>query len=274
MKTLKDHTLLYDEQCPLCVGYTKAFVYTGMLNKNGRHPFQQVNKLQYSTIDTKRAVNEIALINAKTQKVYYGLNSLLRVLGSSFPWIERAGRIPPLYYFLNKLYAFISYNRKVIISNPINTQNARDCEPTFNYAYRILYIVFAILFGAILLTGYNDLLMELGYHSNFYFEIIVLFLQIPFQYLFLKSGKPKVFINYAGHLVTVSLIGSLLMVPVWLLNSVIALPIQTNLLYFLLVATFLWFHHKKRVENLKLSPILSISWAIYRILLVILIYLL
>ncbi|XLS30165.1 DCC1-like thiol-disulfide oxidoreductase family protein [Flavobacteriaceae bacterium M23B6Z8] len=271
MKTLKNHTLLYDAQCPLCVGYTNTFVQTGMLDENGRYPFQQIDKLTETNIDRARATNEIALVNTKTKEVYYGVDSLLRVLGSSFPWIERIGKWYLVHYLLNKLYAFISYNRKVIISNPPNEQNICDCEPTFNYPYRIIYIVFATLLSAVILTGYTNLLAGITYPSFYSFEISILIFQIPFQFLFLGSVKPKVLVNYTGHLVTVSFLGSLLLLPVWLVNTFIPLPLQTNILYFLLVATFLWFHHKQRVENLRLPSRLSMSWAAYRILLLLII---
>jgi predicted DCC family thiol-disulfide oxidoreductase YuxK len=41
MKTLKDHTLLYDATCPMCRLYTRAFVSSGMLDQEGRAPYQE-----------------------------------------------------------------------------------------------------------------------------------------------------------------------------------------------------------------------------------------
>ena len=43
MKTLENHTLLYDEDCPLCQVYSSGFIKTGMLDQNGRQPFSTLS---------------------------------------------------------------------------------------------------------------------------------------------------------------------------------------------------------------------------------------
>ena len=45
MKTLSDHTLIYDNDCPLCVGYTNAFLKIKMLDKNGRKAFGKLTEM-------------------------------------------------------------------------------------------------------------------------------------------------------------------------------------------------------------------------------------
>ena len=85
MKTLKNHTILYDEVCPMCNAYTSAFVKTGMLDKDGREPYQNMSCNYASKVDTLRAVNEIALVNKETGEVEYGIRSLFIILGNSFP---------------------------------------------------------------------------------------------------------------------------------------------------------------------------------------------
>ncbi len=42
MKTLKDHLILYDAECPMCKLYTGAIVKAGMLDISGRAPYQQL----------------------------------------------------------------------------------------------------------------------------------------------------------------------------------------------------------------------------------------
>lgn len=42
MRTLKDHVILYDEECPMCKLYTSAFVKSGMLEETGRTCYQQL----------------------------------------------------------------------------------------------------------------------------------------------------------------------------------------------------------------------------------------
>jgi predicted DCC family thiol-disulfide oxidoreductase YuxK len=36
MKTLENHTLFYDKDCPMCNIYTARFIKTKMLDANGR----------------------------------------------------------------------------------------------------------------------------------------------------------------------------------------------------------------------------------------------
>ena len=39
METLRDHTIIYDDECPMCNIYTRAFVKHGLLDKKGRKGF-------------------------------------------------------------------------------------------------------------------------------------------------------------------------------------------------------------------------------------------
>ncbi|HET6989996.1 MAG TPA: DUF393 domain-containing protein, partial [Bacteroidia bacterium] len=63
MKTLKNHTILYDADCPLCRAYTGAFIRTEMLDEKGRVPFQITGGAFCPGLDSSRAKNEIALLN-------------------------------------------------------------------------------------------------------------------------------------------------------------------------------------------------------------------
>jgi len=60
MKTLKNHLILYDEECPMCAVYTQAFVKSGMLEPEGRASYQKLSFDFCSGIDPQRAVKENA----------------------------------------------------------------------------------------------------------------------------------------------------------------------------------------------------------------------
>ena len=60
MKTLANHTLLYDEDCPMCNIYTAGFIKTKMLDSAGRKPLIAINESEEIYIDIERAKNEIA----------------------------------------------------------------------------------------------------------------------------------------------------------------------------------------------------------------------
>src|SRR5580698_2819025 len=85
VNTLKNHTILYDADCPMCKAYTNAFTATGMLDPNGRAPYQHMPDFACPLIDHQRAVNEIALINKTTGQVTYGIESLFKIIANSFP---------------------------------------------------------------------------------------------------------------------------------------------------------------------------------------------
>lgn len=265
MKTLSDHTLIYDNDCPLCVGYTNAFVKTKMLGKNGRKAFGNLTEMDKDTIDINKAQNEIALVNTKTKEVIYGLDSLLAILGHSMPLIKTIGQLKPVHFLLTKLYKFISYNRKVIISTPIDN-NAVGCIPGFNRTYRWLYIVFATVVSTTVLQAYSKLLPTIVSLDNHLWEFLMCGGQIVFQGLILLFFVKDKILSYIGNMITVSLIGSLLLMPI-LLASIIAVPGTIFLVgYFLLVVVFMVLLHQERVSNLQLPTYLTITWILYRLL--------
>lgn len=265
MKTLKNQTLLYDEDCPLCSLYTTGFVKSGMLDKNGRKSYCQLSEEEQNFVDLKRAPNEIALIDNNTKTVTYGIDSLLKVVGFSFPFIERTGKIKPIHFLLRKLYSFVSYNRKVIIPGPINEENKLRCTPDFSYKYRFLFIGFALTITSFVLFRYSNLILNLP-KSTIFRELILAFGQIVFQGLFLLKADKKTIMNYAGNLMTVSLIGSLILIPILLLNQFINSPQILVLGWFAITVLIMFKEHFRRIKFLKLPFYLSYTWVLYRIL--------
>jgi len=270
MKTLEHQTLLYDEDCPLCQAYTTGFIKAGMLDKNGKKPFSKLTDEEHSFIDFKRASNEIALVDNQNKTVIYGIDSLLKVIGNSFPWMEKVGNISPIKYLLKKLYSFISYNRKVIIPNKKTEQNVLQCIPSFNYKYRIIYILFAIIITAFTLFNYSVLFQDLP-KGNFSREAILALGQIIFQSLFLLKFDKKTVLNYVGNLMTISLFGSLVLTPILLLNQFLEIPEIIILSWFAITVLLMFMEHFRRIKILQLPPYLSYTWAVYRIIALIII---
>ena len=130
MKTLRNHTILYDAECPMCRMYTKAFTQVGMLDERGAQPYQQMPAAVCAFVDQKRAVNEIALVDHATGKVSYGIHSLFKVLGTSIPVFAPLFAFRPFIWLMTEVYAFVSYNRKVIIPVGLDAQN-KQLQPDF-----------------------------------------------------------------------------------------------------------------------------------------------
>lgn len=270
MKTLENQTLLYDEDCPLCNLYTTGFVKSGMLDENGRKSYCQLSAEEQNFVDLKRAPNEIALVDNKTQTVIYGIDSLIKVVGFSFPLIEKIATVKPIHFILKKMYSFVSYNRKVIIPGNVKEENKLQCTPDFNYKYRFLFIGFALTLTSFILFGYSNLIPSLP-KSNITREIVLAFGQIVFQSLFLLRFNKQTILNYAGNLMTVSLMGSLILSPVLILSKLINLPETIILGWFGITVFIMFLEHFRRVKVLKLPFYLSFTWILYRILALLLI---
>jgi hypothetical protein len=264
MKTLKNQTLLYDEDCPLCSVYTTGFIKSGMLDENGRKSYCQLSDEERNFIDVKRASNEIALVDNEKKTVIYGIDSLLKVIGFSFPWMEKIGNLKPIKFFLKKLYSFISYNRKVIIPSEIKKEKKLQCIPDFNFKYRILYVLFASTITTFVLYVFSDSISILP-KSTVLRELILSLGQIGFQSIFLIKFDKKIILNYIGNLMTVSLMGSLLLIPILIINLVINVPEVITVGWFGITALLMLLEHSRRIKLFELPFILSITWVIYRL---------
>lgn len=268
--TLENHTILYDNDCPLCNLYTSTFINTKMLDAQGRKPFAQITKEERSFIDVKKATNEIALVDRENKKVLYGIDSLLRVIGNRFPIIEKIGNIKFINFFLRKAYSLVSYNRKVIIPSEKKQTTVLECVPDFNIKYRLFYI-----FLSVVITGYTLFhfsgLIEILPVTNFKSELLLAFSQLIFQGLFLIKKDSKTILNYMGNLMTVSLIGCIGLAQMLLLNWMFPLPQIVILISFLGVVGVMFFEHKRRVTLLELPNYLTYTWVVYRLIALLLI---
>jgi hypothetical protein len=264
MKTLHNQTILYDEDCPLCQVYTSAFVKTGMLDENGRKPYNQIGKEEAEFLNIEKAANEIALVDYKNKTVVYGIDSLLKIIGNSFPFIEKIGKITLVNYLLKKLYSFISYNRKVIIPNSKTGETKIQCEPSFNFKYRIIYILFTICITTIVLYKCSEMLPYIPKNSITR-EILLASGQIVFQLCFLLKKNWKTKLNYLGNLMTVSLYGCLLLTPILVINLITEVTPLISLIWFTITVLAILLEHIRRITILELPKYLSITWVFYRI---------
>jgi len=268
MQTLKHHTIVYDDECPMCDLYTRSFVRAGMLDETGREPFTDAKEI-LCHIDRDRARDEIALVNDRTGEVYYGVDSLMRIISNSFPIFRPLFRNAVFYWLMKKFYAFISYNRKVIMPARKN-QNAQSCIPAFNIPYRVAYIVFSWIVTSWVLNAYVQTLSSFMPSGNFFREFLVCGGQIFFQGLFVIFFHERGVLNYAGNLMTISLGGALALSIPLMLASVIQSPFLFAG-WFLIVVGCMLVEHMRRVRILGLSFGLTITWVCYRILVMLII---
>lgn len=150
-----NYLLIYDDHCPLCQWYSAQFVKLGVLAESNRQPFSTLDMQWLQRIDFTTSRNRIPLIDTATGEVRYGIDALLRLLGNRWAWIEKAGQWPLLHWMLEKLYALISYNRKVVVAVKCGPKEI-DCAPEFNIGYRLLFLLLLLLMG----TGFTNFAWE------------------------------------------------------------------------------------------------------------------
>lgn len=256
MKNLTNQSLLYDKDCPMCNVYSSAFIKSGMLGKDGRENFSEMSEKNKLIIDYERAKNEIALVNHNNNTVAYGLDSLLLIIGNSFPLMEKIGRLTPVYWFFKKLYSFVSYNRKVIVpSSKIITE--KSCVPTFNLKYRVCYLVFATLVSSLLIGKF----LSQNFSANLITEKVFLFIAalICWQTVFTASLTKEKYFEYIGNLATVILIAALFIIPVLFLNF----SIGTIYYFGTFLIFFIFFEHLRRSKLLKTGCLPNISLLLF-----------
>ncbi len=267
MKTLNNQTLFYDADCPLCQVYTSGFVKLGMLDNKGRKEYGKMSSNEKLVVDTNRAVNEIALLDRNTDTVIYGVDSLLKIMEFRYPLIGKIGRTKPVNFLLKRLYAFISFNRKVVIPSKTNPKSSQECKPTFNYTYRFLYLVLGILIASSALANSLNILNWTSNHT-LGLALIIVTGQLIFQAIFTYQLGKETTLNYLGNLMTIALLGCLLFIPIIMLNHFISIDYYVNLSYFLMIGLILFFEHRRRVNMLNLPQYLPYLWVGYLALLI------
>jgi predicted DCC family thiol-disulfide oxidoreductase YuxK len=140
----RNKVIVYDDACPMCSLYTRAFVHTGMLEKENRISFSQLDQSDYADVlDPVRARHEIPLLDLNGGATLYGVDALVYILRQRLPFIAWGMKIPGVAAIVRGLYAVVSYNRRVIIPSCGCTTGV-DCTPDFHLAYRGIFIGFAL----------------------------------------------------------------------------------------------------------------------------------
>ena len=280
MRPLKHHLILYDADCPMCNLYTGAFTKSGMLDPDGRAPYQSIldpkNQApappgcpNLGNIDRDRAVNEIALIDTTTGEISYGIDSLFAIIGHSFSFFRPLFSWRPFRWTMRKLYAFISYNRKIIIPAPANA--TCSLKPAFSLRHRIAWLIFATVTAAAILTHYAKLLAGVLPVGGPLREYLVCSGQLFYQGMVISLIAPAKRWDYLGHMTTISLAGSLALLPVLGLAALTRITPYAATAWFLLIVALMLAEHLRRTRLLGLDATLTVSWVAYRLMVLLLI---
>jgi hypothetical protein len=265
---LKHKKLLIDQDCPMCRAYGSAFTKMKLIDNETVAPYQTIGTAYASEIDMTRAKNEIAFLCTDTRQTKYGIDAMIAILTSKSRTFRSILNFKPIYYPLKALYAFVSYNRKVIAPAAIDP-NARQCTPDASASLNWLYILCAALFTGFVLNLYAfEITSAMGLSYSSAREYIICFGQIFWQAGFAAIVGPKKVLSYLGNMSTVSVIGALLLIPALLIYNVLNLSIAYLIIAFLIVVTIMLSEHIRRCRLLGLPISLSLSWIGYRLMVV------
>ncbi|HEX2533144.1 MAG TPA: hypothetical protein VHK69_05385 [Chitinophagaceae bacterium] len=242
-----------------------------MLESSGRSSYQQMDAAAGVLIDQPRSVKEIVLLNHKTKEVYYGVDSLVRIIGHSFPLLHCLYRVTILRWLALKSYRLVSFNRKVVM--PEAAEEGRF-QPGFHAGYRLAYMLVALFVTAFVLHLYGRLLQNFIPSGSYLREILFCGGQFLWQGVLLRKQTTRTRWTYLGNMITVSLMGALLLLPV--LGANILFPWQMLdilvAVYFGMVVGVMLLEHKRRIRILGLPAWLTFSWLLYRIFLLFFIF--
>jgi len=215
---MKNTVLLYDDNCPLCAGYSALFVKSGFLDKEERVAFSTADETILARIDLEKGMNEIPLVDLSGGKVEYGIDALLTILGRRIPFIKAVGSFRPVRWLLQRLYRFISYNRKVIVARKCGP-GAIDCSPSFNLQYRVLFMTVSLVFNTVMLIPLHALLETLPWYHHRLSD-----LQLGHFSLLLMNGllagtlSFRKAVDYLGQVNMLALTTTLLLIPLLILE--------------------------------------------------------
>lgn len=261
---ITNHKLIIDKSCPMCSLYGRCFTKMGLIDEDTIVYYQNVNRKIFDQIDDKRAKSEVALVHPRSGKTTYGIDAFMRIISDKKPILKRLFQVKWIYFLLSKLYRFISFNRKVIAGRSVGI-NERDCTPPVHIPYRIVYLLIAALFTGFMVNSFSALLdAELRVVHFGWREYAICFGQIGWQFLALSLIQPNKRLAYLGNMSTVSIIGGLLLVPLLISDHYIDFSWMQLLIGFTLIVGTMFSLHVQRCKRLGLPFIVSISWVMFR----------
>jgi hypothetical protein len=241
--------IIYDDSCPMCSVYTKAFVRTGFITQEGRRSFSNIDAEILKQLDNYKCRNEIPLVDTSNNSVKYGIDALLEILNVKIPLIKTIGTFKPVNWFLKKLYNLISFNRRVITASKLNN-NGFDCTPDFNLKYRLLFLFLGLSFNTIMLIPeFRNVLSKSAFNNtsaaklqSAHFALVLVNVALALK----LSGRKA--LEFLGQINVLALLTTLLLLPLCLLNSLFIIPATLNDVLLLILFLFILTEYKRRMK--------------------------
>ncbi|MEO6254262.1 MAG: hypothetical protein ABIO79_13195 [Ferruginibacter sp.] len=136
--------------------------------------------------------------------------------------------------------------------------------------FKIAVILICIAVTALTLHQYAKLIQHLlTIKYDWQFELFMVTGMLFFQYPFIYKKTRRLKMDYYFNMVLVSAMGALLLFPLLILNHYSDYTDTFNIGYFFTVVLIMFFIHKKIVAKLNLPVLISYTWVLYRIIILI-----
>lgn len=253
---MKNYKLLIDADCPVCSLIGSEFERNGVVEKNTCMPYQEIDISLKNYVDSWRSKNEVALINLNTYEVFYGIDAFKTIVLYHFPFFRPIFEFKPFLWLFNQIYLLIAFNRRVIFfsnTKPIDEKY----KPSLNLKYRIFYIFLAnIVFACLMYVVFNQF-----YTIKFIALFIIITGAFAYQYFIAKMLKQNNIWEYLGNLATIVFFGSLLLIPLIIIEKISELPkwaYGLNIIFSVIIALIL---HNHRCEILEITK--KTTWFLF-----------
>ena len=146
---MSKYLIIFDNHCGACNLSMKLATKLGVIKTESKIALSEY-KDNYATcnVDPQRACDEMAVVNKKTQEVYYGVKGYSLLLAEQYPFFYKLSQSELLINILNPLYIFLASNRRIIA--PLRTSEAK-CNHTLKKKYRF-FMIFLLGFFVLLLA--------------------------------------------------------------------------------------------------------------------------
>lgn len=136
----------------------------------------------------------------------------------------------------------------------------------------IAYLLFTWMFTAFILSHYTKLMSGFLPSGHDYREYIICAGQIFFQGIIVRAICKRKAYNYLGNMMTISFGGALLLLPMMLIAQWININPLFYVGWFLIVVGLMFLEHIRRTKMMELGWTLTISWAFYRLIILLFIF--
>jgi hypothetical protein len=144
----------------------------------------------------------------------------------------------------------------------VEVENARS------FSLRGIYLLGCVGVSAYSLGAFVQIIQSyVSINYSYQTEGIMVIAQVGFQWLFMMRRSWKERVRYMYVALTVSMIGSVMLLPLLLIHSLMGVSGVIAIGYFFVVVGIIFAIHHRLIIRSALPKVLSVTWVLYRLLL-------